>query len=549
MTFLTNLIQPLSHCEDSVMFLLKRLRVKITRSTLQQDLTEHPDYPSLLAIMDVLRNYGVENVAIRIAREDWSNDISCPFLVHAKGRVVNHDIFAVITALSENNVEIYNPETKRIELLSDEDFDKIYKGVVLAVESNENAGEKNYKKALIKEKRNKGMQMIAFLALPICTILSCLMLLGNESVSNRISVIIFTLLALSGSVVSMLLLWNEIDEYNPVLKQICQAGKKVNCSAILNSSAARIFGISWSSIGFTYFTGMLLLLLSGGSNSATITTLLSWINILAIPYVFFSIYYQWKVARQWCLLCLMVQSLLVLQFATSMGGHFYSLAKPSDILFKDYLAVFVVFIFILTVIIISIPALEKAKSNRLKTLELQRLKHNPQIFDALLTRQKSIESPMEGLTIKKGNSNGKYKLLKVCNPYCPPCAEAHPILEDLLDNNDEIGLEIIFTATIYEKDRKREPVLHLMAIANENNSELTKQALNDWYNAPEKNYVFFAEKYPIQKEVLDSQSEKIKGMHDWCDAMDVTSTPTFFLNGYKLPEMYSVADLKYFLTV
>jgi uncharacterized membrane protein len=62
---------------------------------------------------------------------------------------------------------------------------------------------------------------------------------------------IFSLLTLSGCLVAILLLWYELDQHNPVLQQICSAGKKINCGAVLQSKASKILGISWSAIGFS----------------------------------------------------------------------------------------------------------------------------------------------------------------------------------------------------------------------------------------------------------------------------------------------------------
>lgn len=41
---------------------------------------------------------------------------------------------------------------------------------------------------------------------------------------------------------SVLLLWHEIDKNNPLLRQICSGGKKVNCDAVLSSKASKVFG-------------------------------------------------------------------------------------------------------------------------------------------------------------------------------------------------------------------------------------------------------------------------------------------------------------------
>jgi len=80
---------------------------------------------------------------------------------------------------------------------------------------------------------------------------------------------------------------------------------------ILNSKASKTFGISWSEVGFFYFATTLLFLLIPGFDFLSKATVISVANLAAVPYVFFSIYYQWKVARQWCPLCLTVQVVLI----------------------------------------------------------------------------------------------------------------------------------------------------------------------------------------------------------------------------------------------
>jgi protein-disulfide isomerase len=72
--------------------------------------------------------------------------------------------------------------------------------------------------------------------------------------------------------------------------------------------------------------------------------------------------------------------------------------------------------------------------------------------------------------------------------------------------------------------------------------------LDDWYFADKSEYEVFAAKYPMNKE-LKRQNEKLDAMRIWCDKTGINFTPTFFVNGYQLPEIYSVSDLKYFLSI
>ncbi len=61
--------------------------------------------------------------------------------------------------------------------------------------------------------------------------------------------------------------------------------------------------------------------------------------------------------------------------------------------------------------------------------------------------------------------------------------------------------------------------------------------------ADKKDYKTFAHKYPMNGE-LQQQKEKIQKMSDWCDAENITHTPTIYINGYKLTKEYSIEDLK-----
>lgn len=195
-----------------------------------------------------------------------------------------------------------------------------------------------------------------------------------------------------------------------------------------------------------------------------------------------------------------------------------------------------------------IPALKEAKESKAVNHELLRLKHNPLIFDALLAKQKKIETSTEGLGITLGNPDAKYKLIKVCNPYCGPCASAHVVIDELLENNSDIQLQIIFTGNGEDSDFRTAPIRHLLAITEQGDSHLNKQALNDWYLAEKKDYEVFAAIYPINGD-LKLQTPKVKLMYEWCEKEKIQFTPTLFVNGYQLPEQYSIANLRYFLSV
>jgi Protein-disulfide isomerase len=145
-----------------------------------------------------------------------------------------------------------------------------------------------------------------------------------------------------------------------------------------------------------------------------------------------------------------------------------------------------------------------------------------------------------------GNPDAEYEIVKVCNPYCGPCAKAHPELDALIHSNPNIKVRIIFTATGEENDRRTLPVQHLLAIQERDGREQVQKAVDNWYMAETRDYTAFSNKYPMDGE-LKKQRYKIEDMHRWCQQMKITVTPTFFINGFQLPDSYRIEELKHIL--
>lgn len=435
-------------------------------------------------------------------------------------------------------------------------FINSWSGVVLVTETTDNSGEKLYK-------QNRHNEVVQILKIPALFILALATIVINSfalynltTQSNQlVYYTIITFLKLIGLVVTSLLLWYEVDKANPILQQICTAGSKTNCNAILSSKQSKLFGlISWSEIGFLYFTGSFLYLILNPTASFQIIQLL---NIVALPYTIFSIFYQWRIAKQWCVLCLAVQAILLSEFIVALStSQLKSIPlinqltnqpiNPSFILIPN-LQFLVSFLLPLLFWYTLKPNLLKAQENKRNKRSLMRLKYDTRIFNALLPKQKQIVETTNGLGIEIGNPNAENTIIKVCNPYCGPCATAHPEIEAILEANPNVKAKIIFTASNKPNDPLVQPVKHLLAIAAQNIEAQTKQALDDWYLAKEKNYEQFALKYPLNGE-LEKQGFAVEKMNEWCTKTDISFTPTIFINGYQMPDVYSITDLKYLLS-
>jgi len=164
----------------------------------------------------------------------------------------------------------------------------------------------------------------------------------------------------------------------------------------------------------------------------------------------------------------------------------------------------------------------------------------------MLTEQPKYTLPDKSWSIVLGNPDETANVVTmVTNPYCPPCSKTHKLLNELLNERSDLQARIVFTANNDERDRKTPVSRHLMALNDAADKATMKQALHDWYEQKQKSYNAWAIIYPT--ELKESGFYKIDRQHDWCRMAEVTATPTLLLNGYRLPELYQLSDLKYML--
>lgn len=524
---------------------LKLLNVKVNNASVNETLQNHPDWPSLLCVSDSLNKWNIPNAAGRV-EPSAIDGLPTPFMAHTNDK--EHPL-SVVSVVTENTVQLYSKNYHQPVLKSKEDFFKTWGGVYVIAEPLVHSGEKDYK-------LNKSKAFVnAFVPTALLTLLAVLSFVGIYTIINSdpaitaitaIAIYLHYFILLAGVIVTSLLLWYEIDKNNPLLQKVCNGIIKGDCNAILTGKQSKVFSwLSWSEVGFFYFSTCLLLLVFAGNTMASAISIIAWLNILALPYTLFSVYYQWRVAKQWCVLCLTVQALLLSGAVNVISnGLPASLSALSFYFITKSLLLCCLPVLFWYVVKPAILKLQQAKNTKREYL---RIKFNSQIFDTLLKKQKAISISADGLGINLGNPNADNTLIKICNPYCGPCAKAHAKIETLLEDNSNLKVQIIFTSPNQPDQPAYKPVNHLLAIQEKNRDEkILKRALDDWYLSDQKDYDVFAGKYPMNGE-LTKQGAKIEAMDKWCKAMEVQATPTIFLNGHQLPDAYGIEDLQYFL--
>ena len=223
--------------------LLENLEVKHTKTYSEKFYNEHAYKNSLYGLSRMLSDYGIENQGVRIkAKEAVLQELEPPFIAYSSND------FIIVTNIDKDEVN-YLWKGKKIHIAKDE-FIKLWSGIVLLANKNENSGEPDYKEHLKQEL----LAIIKNCSLWIAfAILAFLMVVRNGAIdSAKMLTVLFA--NVLGLFITYLLLLKQMQLHNVLGDKICSLLiEKSDCNQISGSDAAKIWGFSWSEIGFAYF--------------------------------------------------------------------------------------------------------------------------------------------------------------------------------------------------------------------------------------------------------------------------------------------------------
>lgn len=522
-----NLFKQKKHTTDQALLsLLKVLNIKVAKTNAITCLHNHPDYPSILSISSCLNDWQVKNAVYHIDKSEYQDGLLFPFVAHFPE---NGGRFILVSSINDKGIN-YADELVKNGLMPEEEFLKRWDGIALHAEPNSESGDKRYASHRFEELLRSFLTPFAIIAFSIFLYT----ILPMHKLSWTFSALAF--LKAAGIGVSVLLLMQSLNANNPFIKNLCTLNGKNDCNAILKSEAAKVASwLSWSEVGFFYFTGSFLALLV----DPTSLPILALFNLLALPYTIYSITYQYR-NKNWCILCCSVQVILALEALCFVFGEQLKFSIP-----VISLATLVSFMIPVIAWAFLKPFFTKAAQiNSLKG-QLKKFKYNTELFQQALKNQPRYAVPDDLMPIVLGNPNGETIITMVSNPFCEPCAKAHENLCNWLKSRNDIKLKIIFTTADREDDEKTKVSRHASELSKLNDIDLLDSALNDWYNQSVKKYEIWAKKYPISLE-RDTKlvTEKQK---EWCVLTEIKVTPTILINGYKIPAPYQLDDIKYLL--
>ncbi|GEM_PF-1347719 len=322
---------------------------------------------SLLAVQDILKSYGIDSIGVRLGDYQYT-DFETPFVCALQRSHWPHPALAVVKEVSTDKVTFWNPEYKRMERLSTNEFRKIDKEIVLLLDDSSKQNEIDYEKN--KKEENRRLYFRNGTCYVFCFLLFLAFFASfNTPVEANWLAPIFLVCSSFGLLLTSLLLWYEVDAFHPFLKEVCGGlGKKADCHAVLSSTGASFLGISWTALGFAFFASFFVTQFFFVAQPEGYY-LLTAISLLVFPYVGYSLYYQSRVVRHFCPLCLFVQAILLLNALVSV----YFL-EQSPILFEEMhwsivIPFGILFFGFLFLVHLAVPIIKEAKKSR--DLEIQ----------------------------------------------------------------------------------------------------------------------------------------------------------------------------------
>jgi len=488
---------------------------KIDKSFCEQEIVSHADYPALTVVTDFLEAGNMRYQAVQ-ADASYINEFNYPLIAHIK-EPGNEYIHIIPNAATWD---------------TQKDITRYWSGIVVFPEKNANWQNEGNDAAIRKVQR----QQLLFLAW--CCIgtglLGLSIYLHPAFLYN-----LFGFFSLAGILISTAAFGTELGIQSKAVKQLCGAVSKGGCEQVLRSKLAKgIAGITPSDVAVLYFTAQFFVYLIAAFYASSFTVL-AYMALGGIAIAGISIYTQAVVLKQWCALCLGIASILLLQAIVSS----FLIAAISF----SSIVLFTTIVLLLAAILLPIKSLIKnVIAANPQLTELRKWKTDIDLFKAQLEIEPMVNTTIWTNDLMVGNHEAPVMITVACNPYCGPCATAHFDLEEIIhQSGGKVSMQIrLLCNPENEQDKKTiavKAILGKAAVINVSNE--LQQMLTDWFEWME--YDKWIKKWG-NKETLQND-ERMLQHANWIENNNIISTPTFFINGKRLPGRYGKKELISFL--
>lgn len=275
--------------------------IKISKQFIKKTLVHHPFYPNIIALIDTLNHFQIENKPIKFKSEDFFK-IRTPFIVS-----LEDNTYGLIEQIYNNKITLYKAESFKKEIIDIKELENILTGVAILFK-NDLKSSIVFSSYMDKYLNQRTLLLIKLVCIPI-------LIASLSIVLSTITISIYLVIKLIGLYISYLLFLTQINHENGLFK-FCQVGKKISCNDVLKSKAANITKwLSLVDIGMIYFASTIVILIIGllrFHDNLFFQALVS-LSFFSAPFTIYSVYYQAIVIKKICPLCVLILFVLWLE--------------------------------------------------------------------------------------------------------------------------------------------------------------------------------------------------------------------------------------------
>jgi uncharacterized membrane protein len=504
------------------MITLVKKYLEICRYSLQKEkfndlFLSHPDYPSVFAVTDTLDLLSIENVAIKVPNEQLI-ELPDSFLA-----IFNQGLVLVSKTTALISVETEKGEKRS---LSYNEFVKDWNGVIITIVPNN---------VYPKQDFRYSSKWLAYL-FPVL-VLILLSVLNNGYGLSEFGLL---LTSVTGMIISVCIVREKLGFKSVLVSKFCRLGSDISCDSVFTSEKEKINKwMGFSDLSLLFFTVNLLSLLLQPMNGSGVVGLLS---LLSLPVVVYSFWIQIFQIKKWCLFCLVLSSLVVVQI---VNWVFIS----ESFLNLSYSILFVYLFF--AVMIASLwmalkPILESKSTADQNVKELNQFKRKFDVFNFLSKPVPIVDGLYDLEGLRFGNRNSSVHLTLILSPGCNQYNKVFQEAFELVSNSpDKIFLNVLFNINPENYDNPYKGVVESLLAINNSNLFTVDEAMIDWH----------IRKIGLEawknKWMIDMISLKVKHQmqqqYDWCLENKFNHSPVRILNNRLFPDGFDISELKYFL--
>lgn len=485
----------------------------------------HPDYPNIVSLTDTLSFFNIKNGVIHVESSDIEL-LPNRFVTLLKGQQNNQPKLYFIE--KKENLYFYLKGERGV-LISKQELKSRWNNIVLLVEPSE--GEN------IAESKVKKWFWALYVFCGLSFFSSLVLLQENWQIKFFF---IFPILGILFSIVALKKLFNIKSDF---LNNFCDFSATTNCETVIHSSKWKLLEfVNFSDLSIVFFGSQFLGLFMFANDYDAFFSIQNVLLFTAVPIIIISLYYQKFVEKKWCPICIIIISTILLQIVTLSLHRTFTIfiSLQSLIQFGFVFQLVTLTWFLLKNLLIKQKELEEF---RIKGNQFMR---NYTIFKNTLLTTPTKTNSILSRGILLGNITAPLKIVLVTSPFCKFCAEAHTIIERILEKHPEqVCFNISFNFNTKQDDEKSKKVhQQLVAVYYNQGQEAFMKALHNWFEDNDENKLGNIMVNEKEKLIIN---ETLNEQFKWNQENEFSYTPVLVVNQYVFPKEYDKNSLIHFI--